>query len=270
MRCCVECNSLTADSFFRHYNKHPVPLLSFSKTSEYWDIFYPAWTFWAGGPAISKHPTGLGRWDLMRKNLLLSSQKWPWKDKFPTVFFRGSRTSSERDNLVKLSRKKPDLVNAAYTKNQAWKSNADTLGLDPFPEVSLEDHCQYKYLVNFRGVAASFRFKHLFLCHSLVLHVGQDWLEFFYPALKPWIHYVPVQSDASQEDLNDLIEFLIDHEDISEKIADQGFNFVKKWLNMKDVENYWLTLIDEYVKKLDFVPEVDKSSKKIVVKTKRH
>ena len=112
----------------RNFHSKPIPLFSFSKTSDYWDIFYPAWTFWAGGPAISKYPTGLGRWDLMRKNLLLSAKKWPWSKKLSTAFFRGSRTSSERDNVVLLSRDKPDLIDAAYTKNQAWKSKADTLG----------------------------------------------------------------------------------------------------------------------------------------------
>ena len=55
----------------------------------------------------------------------------------------------------------------------------------------------FRYLFNFRGVAASFRFKHLFLCNSVVYHVGEDWLEFFYPALKPWVHYVPVRQDLS-------------------------------------------------------------------------
>jgi len=65
------------------------------------------------------------------------------------------------------------LVNAKYTKNQSWKSNSDTLNEDPADEVSLEDHCKYKMLVNFRGVAASFRFKHLFLCNSAVIHVGE-------------------------------------------------------------------------------------------------
>jgi Glycosyl transferase family 90 len=54
-----------------------------------------------------------------------------------------------------------------------------------------------RYLFNFRGVAASFRFKHLFLCNSLVFHVGNDWLEFFYPAMKPWVHYIPVKKDLS-------------------------------------------------------------------------
>lgn len=38
--------------------------------------------------------------------------------------YRGSRTSSERDALIYLSREQPDLVDAAYTKNQAWKSEA--------------------------------------------------------------------------------------------------------------------------------------------------
>lgn len=77
----------------------------------------------------------------------------------------------------------------------------DTLHAPPAEEVSLEDHCQYKYLFNFRGVAASFRLKHLFLCGSLVLNVGNEWLEFFYPALKPWVHYIPVKKSATKEDL---------------------------------------------------------------------
>ena len=150
------------------FHKENIPLFSFSKTKDFGDIMYPAWTFWAGGPAITKYPSGIGRWDLMRKKLLLAASKWPWDKKQQQAFFRGSRTSGERDNLVLLSREKPTLFDASYTKNQAWKSKKDTLGLDPAPEVSLEDHCQFKYLFNFRGVAASFRFKHLFLCGSLV------------------------------------------------------------------------------------------------------
>lgn len=47
-----------------------------------------------------------------------------WKDKIPKGFFRGSRTSTERDPLVLLSRENPNLVDAKYTKNQAWKSDA--------------------------------------------------------------------------------------------------------------------------------------------------
>ena len=129
--------------------------------------------------------------------------------------FRGSRTSDERDPLVLLSRRRPDLVDAQYTKNQAWKSEADTLGAKPAEELKLEDHCQYKYLFNFRGVAASFRLKHLFLCNSLVFHVGDEWLEFFYEALKPWVHYVPVDKDL--HDAQNLIEFAMQHKHMTKR-----------------------------------------------------
>ena len=207
----------------------------------------------------------------MRKTLLLEFKKWPWVKKEGKAFFRGSRTSSERDNIVLLSRTKPELIDAAYTKNQAWKSKADTLGQDPAPEVTLEEHCHFKYLFNFRGVAASFRFKHLFLCGSLVLHVGSDWNEFFYSALKPWIHYIPVKSGATQDEIQDLMEFLKEHDDISEKIAIAGQSFVRNHLRMKDVENYWIELLTKYAAKLTFQPNVDKSFQmRIVQRSKRH
>lgn len=67
---------------------------------------YPAWTFWEGGPAISLEPTGLGRWDLKRQSITAAANKWPWEQKQPVVFFRGSRTSSDRDPLIHLARQK--------------------------------------------------------------------------------------------------------------------------------------------------------------------
>ena len=47
-----------------------------------------------------------------------------------------------RDPLVLLSRRLPDIADAQYTKNQAWKSDEDTLGMPPATEIPLEDHCE--------------------------------------------------------------------------------------------------------------------------------
>lgn len=66
----------------------------------------------------------LGRWDEHRDLLGKKGNETPWDAKIPKGFFRGSRTSAERDPLVLLSREKPELVDAQYTKNQAWKSDA--------------------------------------------------------------------------------------------------------------------------------------------------
>jgi len=229
----------------------PYPLFSFSKPpNHYSDIMYPAWTFWEGGPAVWPiYPTGLGRWDQQIKLIGKKAKEWPWKRKENVAFFRGSRTSNERDPLVLLSRRHPDVVDAQYTKNQAWKSEKDTLGMAPATEVPLEDHCQYKYLFNFRGVAASFRFKHLFLCNSLVFHVGpddmdEDWLEFFYPAMKPWVHYVPVST--GMEEVEDLLTFFRANDDVAKKIAKRGRKFILDHLRMDDIKAYWRKLLTSY------------------------
>ncbi|XP_071612441.1 protein O-glucosyltransferase 1 isoform X1 [Heliangelus exortis] len=239
-----------------------IPVFSFSKTPEYNDIMYPAWTFWEGGPAVWPiYPTGLGRWDLMREDLRRSAEKWPWMKKISKGYFRGSRTSPERDPLILLSRENPELVDAEYTKNQAWKSEKDTLGKPPAKEIPLVDHCKYKYLFNFRGVAASFRLKHLFLCGSLVFHVGEEWLEFFYPQLKPWVHYIPVRSDLS--DVRELLQFVKENDAIAQEISERGRQFITEHLQMEDVSCYWEHLLSEYSQVLTYKVKRRKSYSEI-------
>ncbi|XP_072026516.1 protein O-glucosyltransferase 1-like [Amphiura filiformis] len=234
--------------------QEPVPVLSFSKVEgQHYDITYPAWTFWEGGPAVWPiFPTGLGRWDLFRDSLDKEAKKLPWDKKESLTFFRGSRTSAERDPLILLSRDEPDLVDAQYTKNQAWRSEADTLFREPAKEVTLEEHCKYKYLFNFRGVAASFRLKHLFLCNSLVFHVGDEWIEFFYPALKPWVHYIPAPKDL--HNVRELIEFAMANDKVAKEIADRGRDFIWNHLRMETVECYWKKLLKEYAKLQKYKP----------------
>ena len=71
-------------------------------------------------------------------------------------------------------------------------------------------------------MAASFRFKHLFLCNSLVFHVGDEWLEFFYPELKPWVHYIPVEQNL--KNVKELIEFAVENDKAANKIAKRYLN----------------------------------------------
>ncbi|XP_075765482.1 protein O-glucosyltransferase 1 isoform X3 [Pelodiscus sinensis] len=140
----------------------------------------------------------------------------------------------------------------------------DTLGKPPATEIPLVDHCKYKYLFNFRGVAASFRFKHLFLCGSLVFHVGEEWLEFFYSQLKPWVHYIPVKPDLS--DVRELLQFVKENDDVAQEISERGRQFIKDHLQMEDVSCYWETLLTEYSKALTYTVKRRKSYDEIVSK----
>ncbi|CAD5110907.1 DgyrCDS269 [Dimorphilus gyrociliatus] len=244
---------------YKYPGSEPAPIFSFSKiATSHADIMYPAWTFWEGGPAVWPiYPTGLGRWDQQRELIPKKAKKFPWEKKESIAFFRGSRTSAERDPLVLLSRDKPNLADAQYTKNQAWKSSEDTLHREPAKEIPLDEHCKYKYLFNFRGVAASFRFKHLFLCKSLVFHVGDEWQEFFYQTMKPWVHYIPVSTDLKEAE--ELINFVKENDKIAKEIANRGYEFIWNHLRMEDIECYWEKLLKRYAKLLKFKVKLDSS-----------
>ena len=55
---------------------------------------------------------------MMTKRITTVADNQPWNKKADIGFFRGSRTSRDRDPLILLSRKKPHLVDAKFTKNQ--------------------------------------------------------------------------------------------------------------------------------------------------------
>ena len=54
----------------------------------------------------------------MSASITSTASGLPWEARKPLGFFRGSRTSGERDPLVLLSRRCPGIVDAQYTKNQ--------------------------------------------------------------------------------------------------------------------------------------------------------
>ncbi|EDW80613.2 uncharacterized protein Dwil_GK11623 [Drosophila willistoni] len=234
------------------------PVFSYSSTDNFLDIMCPAWSFWtSAGPLLQQYPRGLGRWDHMRRFIADRARRMPWQKKISIGFFRGSRSSKERDNLVLLTKRAPHLVDAQYTQSKN----------SPVKEMSLAEHCKFKYLFNFRGISASFRLRHILLCKSLVLHVGQEWQEFFYSSLKPWIHYVPVGSNASEEDLEGLILYLRQHDDLAEEIAERGFQFVWQQLRMKDILCYWRQLLQEYAKLLSYNVEMELKFHEVLPRT---
>ena len=92
-----------------------------------------------------------------------------------------------------------------------------------------------------------------------MFHVGSEWLEFFYPALKPWVHYIPVPGNADQREIFQLLEFFKEHQDLARGIAENGAKFVEEQLRMEDVTCYWDKLVRAYTKLLQYKVEWDPS-----------
>lgn len=237
----------------------PLPVFSFSKIpAEHADILYPAWAFWEGGPALAVIPTW--RWDLSRKDLLAAGEALSWQEKKPVLFFRGSRTNESRDPYVLHAHEHPDLWDVQYTLNQSQQQTdyvTKVLKITPAEPVSPRDHCAYRYLLNFDGVAASFRLKNLLACGGLVFYVEPKWVEFFYPKLVPGEHYVPLSLGV--DEAARTVASLRADDARAQKIARNGREFIAKHLTLEHVRRYWLDLLGEYASLQRFQPQRDPS-----------
>lgn len=92
-----------------------------------------------------------------------------------------------------------------------------------------------------------------------MFHVGDDWLEFFYPSLKAWVHYIPVHVRATKDDFKELIQFAINNDKIIKDIAGRGYEMIWNNLKLSDVQCYWSKLLKRYTKLLKFEPTLDET-----------
>ncbi|XP_015774616.1 PREDICTED: protein O-glucosyltransferase 1-like [Acropora digitifera] len=99
------------------------------------------------------------------------------------------------------------------------------------------------------------------MCKSLVFHVGNEWLEFFYRALKPWVHYIPVETHLNNA--RDLIEFARANDDVARAITKRGYQFIKDHLRMQDVKCYWKQLLKRYAKLMQWKPQQNLSFQEV-------
>ena len=103
--------------------------------------------------------------------------------------------------------------------------------------------------------------------------MGSEWKEFFYDALIPWYHYIPLPDASTTEGQNqgesikDLLTFLQTDERkfgvksgtfIAEQIASNGRHFIEHHLKMSDIQNYWRELLLIYSRLLEFQPILTK------------
>ena len=72
--------------------------------------------------------------------------------------------------------------------------------------VTLEDHTKYKYLIDCSGQGFSGRVKILMHTHRLLFLLDRKYWDWLTMDIQPWIHYVPVNEDAS-----DIIDNKVRH-----------------------------------------------------------
>jgi hypothetical protein len=194
------------------------------------------------------------------------------------VYFRGLHTNvplienvergnNQRGTSAILSAMYPEKIDSKI--NKGVKSFAPTAHYDNPYQKFIDGYCKvedydsiekintYKYVLSLDGWLVeeqkNGRFLQGLIYKSVVVAASQHH-SFFRMGARPWVHYVPVQSDLS--DLFEKYHWLRTHNDEAEIIATNGYNFAKECFGSQEkVIDYIVYMLEQYASLQKFVPE---------------
>jgi hypothetical protein len=156
-----------------------------------------------------------------------------------------------RYTLLALSMAHPDKVDARLTTlDNMFEGEATTalrrhlratLG-DLAEVVPAEGFVRHKYLISIDGAVAAWKRVPTILASGSVLLLQHRWQQFFYPGLKPWVHFLPLQPDIC--DLMERYEWLVTHPSHAKTIADNGRRFAREVLRPAALQGFLADTID--------------------------
>lgn len=191
-------------------------------------------------------------------NYLRNIETVGWDKKINKAVFRGSATGcgiNTDDNVrikaSELSAKYPEYLDAGITTfNRKIKKNLnEPLKVINFGQtktkanfMTLKDKAQFKYILNLDGHVSAFRLGHELSLFSVVLIPKSKYYLWFSHLLEPYVHFVPIKQDLS--DLIEQIKWCIEHDSECKKIAYNGLEFYKKYLEKDGVFDYMQKILN--------------------------
>jgi len=239
--------------------KQKVPLLVFAKKKSC-----------SHQVAIPDFEAMMGYVDLTRR-VNEAGGNWPWNSKSEICFWRGATTggiynldnwrSIGRTRLVLLSLDYPELLDCRFTSLCQGAENNPEMNAMPqllSGSVSPEASLQYKYLVDIDGNTCGYqRLYWTLLSNSVVFKQMTENYQWYYSALKPFVHYIPVA-----EDMSDLVEQILwakENDNLARWIAGNATEFANTHLRLSDSQQYVYWVLKKYSKLQGFKPVLDKN-----------
>lgn len=186
-----------------------------------------------------------------------------WDNKKSMLVFRGSATGcgvDERSNIRLFARKMARHTKHISTKFGKidlnvgitnWKARLMFNGEFQFkkPHGPLDQHMSMaeqstcKYILHLDGHVAAFRLSTELAMGSVVLKQASQYHVWFEAWLKPWVHFVPLQSDLA--DLQDKLQWCAAHDDKCKTIANNALHFFRTYLSQNFILDYWQAMLNK-------------------------
>lgn len=186
------------------------------------------------------------------KELTPAVHRMPWQEKKEMAIWRGGLTRRARLVFCTIAKGFPALIDAkinSYDSDQA--KECQELGVIG-GRISWEEYLEYKYQPILDGVmCAAPAFQWRLLSNCATLKQESDEIQWFYRALKPYVHYIPFKNDFS--DVIQQIEWAKAHDSLCAEIALNAADFAWNNILLEDNCIYFLHVLKKYasLQKLD-------------------
>lgn len=229
----------------------------------------------------------IAQWWGTLNNMMDFFPKYPWEKKKLQVFWRGGPSDFRRHwwnsvpemcehyshqprfLLCKLSQKFPEVLNVGFSSTGSYPFLKDLLKPYMKESMPIGPQLQYAFLVVVDGMMPPFTgFLWPLFSNSVVFKQTSNESQWYYDALQPYEHYIPVAHDFS--DLVEKYQWALQNQKRCKQIAKNAHDFVSKNLMPEDFYLYFFYLLQQYekcqmfdVKTLEKETEQDPSWKRI-------
>lgn len=171
--------------------------------------------------------------------LNINSQNIPnWENKKPILFWRGSATGGMYNNNSLYSNhryrtlkflSKFEWADVKFSNIDEIRSIESNLTAD---HVDINYMCQYKYLLNIAGWSSAYRLHMLSKCGSVIISLSPI-LDLIDHALYPYYYRI-----NSEQEIPQIMNFLLNHDIEAQNIANLASNQVKQKINYNIMVQY--------------------------------
>jgi hypothetical protein len=197
-------------------------------------------------------------YDDLNKTIDEASERSPWDTKEDLAFWRGGTsggvytdsnwTSFPRVKLTLISSAHPELLDAKFSllvqgsrQHQEFLTQHHLIAPILYPQ----DQLRYRYLIDVDGNASTYsRFYWILRSNCTPIKQTSSFMQWYYPLLVPYQHYIPVQEDLS--DLEEQLHWTKAHNDQARVIAETSSRFAKDYLNIESTYLYLYALLLKY------------------------
>ncbi len=191
------------------------------------------------------------------KDIKEAASSHPWEKKIEIAFWRGMTSGNyyssyewdfkPRPRLIFFSKERPDLLDAGFTTPYYLDENLKKWfeEYDYFrPYLYNPSMLAYKYLIAVDGNTFPSSVSWQLLSNSIMLWNESEYIEWFYGALEPYVHYIPFKQDLS--DLEEKILWLRQNDEKAREIAQNATQFALEHLSNESIILYFYKLLHAY------------------------